>query len=198
MIFMHYRLIFESEISLWRQIHVHFYQEFMFYVHTYTKIFPATVYQERLVFYYFKNNIKRYLKWDECIFSSEKSKSFWEPWTPTYLDSLHSFNFTVLCWQKWTKHFGTSPLIQSWNHPCILHMCHLIANHLTLPKTCLTLLVQPLVIPVVQQVTANILKQITLSNTQMGKGNVSSNVSMSTEICTNKNALSVDGPSPAS
>ena len=39
------------------------------------KKFFRTVYQERLVFYYFKNNIKRYPKWVKCIFSNESPKS---------------------------------------------------------------------------------------------------------------------------
>ena len=41
----------------------------------YKKLF-RTVYQEKLVFYYFKNDIKRDTpKWGECIFSNEKPQS---------------------------------------------------------------------------------------------------------------------------
>ena len=49
----------------------------MFYVNIFVqKRFSSTVYQERLVFYYFKNNTKRYPKLGECIFNNEKLKSF--------------------------------------------------------------------------------------------------------------------------
>ena len=43
----------------------------------YKKCF-RTVYQEKLVFN-FKNSIKRYPKWRECIFSNEKPKSLQDP-----------------------------------------------------------------------------------------------------------------------
>ena len=44
-----------------------------------SKKFVRAVYQEILVFYYFKNSIKRYPKWRECIFSNEIPKSFQGP-----------------------------------------------------------------------------------------------------------------------
>ena len=42
-------------------------------------MFFRTVYQERLVFYYFKNNIKGTAKWGEYIFSNDKPKNFQGP-----------------------------------------------------------------------------------------------------------------------
>ena len=47
----------------------------LFYVHMSTNKFFRTVYQERLVFYYFKVNIKRYPKMKECIFNNETPKA---------------------------------------------------------------------------------------------------------------------------
>ena len=46
------------------------------FVYLCTKKFVRAVYQEILLFHYFKNSIKRYPKWRECIFSNEIPKSF--------------------------------------------------------------------------------------------------------------------------
>ena len=49
------------------------------FVYLCTKKFVRAVYQEILVFYYFKNSIKGTPKWRECIFSNEIPKSFQGP-----------------------------------------------------------------------------------------------------------------------
>ena len=59
MIFMHYRLIFPIRNNFLETDTCPFDQEFVYLC---TKKFVRAVYQEILVFYYFKNSIKRYPK----------------------------------------------------------------------------------------------------------------------------------------
>ena len=87
-------------------------------IYMYQKFF-RTVYQERLVFYYFKNNIKRYQKWGECIYSSEKPKRFQDPKTgPEPWQMTHFICMTLLYFNaKMDKKILPLPLNQILDPP---------------------------------------------------------------------------------
>ena len=74
MIFMHKKYLF-------RDRYMYIMVKNLVYVHKCTKKFFLTVYQERLVFYYFKNNIKRYPKKGRVHIIQELPGPLGGPWT---------------------------------------------------------------------------------------------------------------------
>ena len=73
------------------------------------KKFLRTVYQDRLVFYYFKNNIKRYPKNGKNAYLAIKAprapRALRWALDPNQL-GLTLCNSAVLHWQNWIKNFG--------------------------------------------------------------------------------------------
>ena len=73
---------------------------------TYAQKKLRAVYQERLVFYYFKNSIKRYPKNGENAYLAMKNQR-----------ASRALRWALECWQNGQKFFGPPPLTKSWIHP---------------------------------------------------------------------------------
>ena len=105
----------ETYMSIWSRI----------CIPVYKKVCQGSL-SRNISIYYFKNSIKRYPKWRECIFSNETPKSFWGPKAGprphAEKGSLRSHNAAVHRRQFRTVTIWGPPLDQILDPPLIYYL----------------------------------------------------------------------------